>query len=204
MKKLLMTLSWVLFFAFLLVTLSPITNAKHIMDSQVNEIWSIGERQKAVIAWEHLAEGGNQNASWRLVMIYLGQTSLNANLEKAIYWLTKLSDQGVADAKETLGDLYYYGALVPQDYVLARRWYADYVLYEQDPDILTRYGILLAAGQGGEAKRVNAWALFYKAGSEDYIPAYLLGLYVYDQMTHEEQEKVKNFINAQSQQRRIQ
>jgi len=46
------------------------------------------------------------------------------NYAKGVYWLQKAAQQGVAEAEDTLGDVYYYfGHGVPQNYAKGVYWY---------------------------------------------------------------------------------
>ena len=170
--------SIVLVFGFFL---GSIALSSPILDpiKQAAEQIKAGNINNAITILTLIAEKGDSIADWALVRIYIFSSSRYNNTEKGIESLLRLSARNNADSKEVLGDLYYYGRGVPQDYKEAAGWYADYVKYERDPDILTRYGLLLAMGKGVEKDETAAFKLFREAALKGYIPAILLGRKVY-------------------------
>ena len=174
--------SIVLVFGFFL---GSIALSSPILDpiKQAAEQIKAGNINNAITILTLIAEKGDSIADWALVRIYIFSSSRYNNTEKGIESLLRLSARNNADSKEVLGDLYYYGRRVPQDYKKAAGWYADYVKYERDSDILTRYGLLFAMGKGVEKNKTKALHLFSEAVKKGYLPAFLLGKKVYQSMT---------------------
>lgn len=72
------------------------------------------------------ANDGYFYAQYLLGLRYLQGDEVEQDTEKALYWLNKSTkDEYVAnyDAASLLGDLYYYGRLLPQDYEKAVLYY---------------------------------------------------------------------------------
>ncbi len=188
MRKILQSILLVLFVSFATTTINSSPQAQVSWMEEAQEFWNEAKYDKAINIWETMAFQGNNDAAWRLSFMFMNDTGYSApQMDRAIFWLTILSDREVADAKETLGDIYYFGRGVLQNYDLAFMWYKNYILFEQDPDIMTRYAILIATGQGIEQDRVEAFKILYKQGKTDYLPAYLVGLQVFRSMTPIEQ-----------------
>jgi len=97
-------------------------------------MWDSGKYELAIEIWEELAAKGHKAAAWTLFGMYLSDSPVGpANGKKAINALTPIAMDGVADAREAIGDVYYYGRAVTQDYALAAIWYKRYVKVERDP-----------------------------------------------------------------------
>ncbi len=169
-------------FGFLFMTglaiAGPIPNPIEQAHQQMKD----GDVNGAIATLTPLANRGDPTASWILVRVYIYARSSYQNVEKGIEILERLSSENDPNSKEALGDLYYYGKLVPQDYKKAAEWYADYVKYERDPDILTRYALLFAMGKGVEQDKNMAFRLLNEAVRKGYIPAFLLGRKVYQSL----------------------
>ncbi len=188
MRKILQSILLVLFVLFATTTINSSPQAQISWMEEAQNFWDEAEYDVAIAIWENMALSSDNTAAWRLVFVYMNDTGYSTpQMDKAIFWLTFLSGREVADAKETLGDIYYFGRGVSQNYDLAFMWYENYILFEQDPDIMTRYAILIATGQGTEQDRVEAFKILYKQGKTDYLPAYLVGLQVFRSMTQVEQ-----------------
>ena len=157
------------------------------------ELWNQGKKEEAIQAMGRLAvEKKNQKAAWTLVSIYRSEE--NKDMEKALEWLIYLSSLEVADARELIADLYYFGREVPADYEVAFVWYNHYILIERDPDILNRLATLHASGAGTVKNRVKAYPLFKEACEKEYIQACLSGRMLVKDMTVVERFVVKEFL----------
>lgn len=188
MKKILQLILLVIFVSFATTTINSSSQAQELISTlaanEAQAFWDEANYDEAINIWETMAWQGNNIAAWRLAFIFMSDTGYSTpQMDRAILWLTVLSDREVADAKEVLGDIYYFGRGVPQDYDTAFMWYKNYSLFEQDPDIMTRYAILIATGQGTEQDRVEAFKILYNQGKKDYIPAYLVSIQVFMDMT---------------------
>ena len=163
-------------------------------------MWDSEKYQLAVDIWEELAAKGHKNAAWTLFGMYLSDGPLGpANGKKAINALTPIAMNGVADAREAIGDVYYYGRAIKQDYALAAIWYKRYVKVERDPDILTRYAILMATGKGTKQNKLKAFKMLYEAAQEKgYTPAYLVGKQVFQVMDPVDQFLATSFIHERT------
>ena len=209
LHKSFIVIGWALFLWFIVVgplVMAPANSAEvlGVPSATVSAgliMWKAEKYNMAIDIWSELAENGNEKASWMLFAIYSRNTPVGAaDMKKAIKWLEKLSEANVADARELLGDLYYYGRGVSQSYRIAAEWYAEYIKLEQDPDIMTRYAILLATGQGTEEDKLKAFKLLYVAGEEqNYIQAYLIASQVFNDMSPVEQFMARSFIQRQRQ-----
>jgi len=52
-----------------------------------------------------------------------GEEVVLLDFKKAVYWITKASEQGHIEAQYNLGHIYEYGDEAPQDYKQAYFWY---------------------------------------------------------------------------------
>lgn len=132
------------------------------------------------------AEAGNENAMWFIAYMDLDlfqRGTSDINVEEGVVWLKILSARGNVDAKEILGDLYFFGRVVPQDYNQAFFWYNHYINFERDPDILTRLATLYAEGLGTDQDLIQAAGLLIEAVGKNYLPAILLMQKTYLQMS---------------------
>ena len=73
---------------------------------------------KALYWFEKAAQESNVYAKY---MVYT--LTRNSDKDKSIRYLRSSATLNYGDAQASLGDEYYYGGLVPQDYAEARRWY---------------------------------------------------------------------------------
>ena len=200
MKALMLTLFLSLFMCFstLASEISP-----ELQYQNAVEIWQASSSTSSRLAirmWKEIAIEHNHIPSmWALAMAYTQGTKVDRNVPEAMQWLIKLSDLGYPDAKELLGDIYYYGRGVPQNYTMAAKWYEDYIIVEQDGDILMRYATLLATGQGTTKDLIGAWKVAYIASKNDRykISSYLISSMILKQMSLFEQFQIRFFINQQ-------
>lgn len=194
------------FLAFALVvyfSLIMIAKADEITPEQqyrtAVEYWQSEEYSGlAIEMWKDLAITNEHLPSiWALVFVYIQGTVVERDVSKSIKWLTKLSDLGQPDAKEMLGDMYYYGRGVPQDYAMAFKWYSNYIEVEQDVDILMRYATLIATGQGTTKNLTEAWKVLHIASDDDRykMSTYLLASMIFEQMSPFEQFQIQFFMN---------
>lgn len=201
---------WFTFMAFILVIyFSAIMIAKaqeitpELQYQNAVEIWQASSSTSTTLAirmWKEIATEHNHIPSmWALTFAYMQGVKVDRNIPEVIQWLTKLSDLRQADAKEMLGDMYYYGRDVPQNYEMAAKWYVNYFEVEQDADILMRYATLLATGQGVTKNLIASWKMLRKASEDDRykISTYLLAGMVFAQMSPFEQFKIRFFMNQQ-------
>lgn len=194
----------ILAFALLLVnSIIFIAKADEITPEQQYQI-AVGYWQSeeyaglAIEMWKDLAVTNEHLPSmWALVFAYIQGIVVERDVSKSIKWLTKLSDLGQPDAKEMLGDMYYYGHGIPQDYATAFKWYSNYIEVEQDVDILMRYATLLATGQGTTKNLTEAWKVLYIASDNDRykISTYLLASMIFEQMSPFERFQIRFFMN---------
>lgn len=162
-------------------------------------MWMEDNYKSALDVFEYLSRSGDEKASWILYSIYSEDSPIGpADAQKVMEVLIRLSEANVADAREVIGDIYYFGRGVPQNYELAAEWYERYIELEQDPDILTRFGILLATGNGVKVNKLRAFKMLYKASrTEHYVPAYLTTRQVFQDMNPVEQFRARSFIQEQ-------
>ena len=124
------------------------------------------------------------------------------DIKKAMQTLQELSDDGNADAKEIIADLYFKGKYVKQDYGEAASWYLDYLEHERDPDVLTRVSIMQATGTGFFQDKFTAYFLAREAVKKKYLPALLVMNEIFSNMSVEEQYNVRQTIENQKHQQR--
>jgi len=88
----------------------------------------LAERNKGVAAF-HLhqskANQGDANSQFNLALLYEHGAGTPQNTKQAVYWYTKLAEQGHVEAQYKLGRLYRFSGDdgAPQDYKLAFFWY---------------------------------------------------------------------------------
>jgi len=164
-------------------------------------MWRAGKHQAAIDIWTDLSAKGNKTASWTLYSIYANDSPIGpANGQKVIEILLPLSEAGVADARELIGDLYYFGRLVPQSDELAYQWYTRYMEIEQDTDIVTRYATLIALGQGTTQNKLRAYKLLFEAGAtHQYMPAFLIGQQLFQDLDQVEQFMARSYMSQYKQ-----
>jgi TPR repeat protein len=84
----------------------------------------------------------------------------------AIAQLTRKAEQGDAHTQMQLGDIYYTGNGVPQDYVQAYKWYRQAA---EQGDVTAQYGLGAAYDDGIGVTKDHAEALkwYFKAAAQD-------------------------------------
>ena len=142
------------------------------------------------------AMNGHVKATWRLYRLYSsGNRYVSVDMEKALKWLTLLTDKNVPDSLEVMGDHYYFGRGVEQNDKTAAEWYEKYIKVEQDPDIVLRYATLLATGSGVAQDKLKAYLLLYIHGiDKDFVPAYLPSIQLYNELSPVQQFKARSFV----------
>ncbi len=70
-----------------------------------------------------LSKNGDVIAQEELSNLYLNGYGCSEDVEEAIFWLQKASEQEYWKAEWCLGELYYYGEKITQDYEEAIKWY---------------------------------------------------------------------------------
>jgi TPR repeat protein len=88
----------------------------------------LAERKKAVAAFHFFQSKANQgdaNSQFNLALLYENGAGTPQNTKQAVYWYTKLAEQGHVAAQYKLGRLYRFSGDddFPQDYKLAFFWY---------------------------------------------------------------------------------
>lgn len=168
--------------------------AATIEDSEV--MWKEGNYKSALGILEYLSQNGDETASWMLYSIYSTYSFIGPpDTQKVMKVLIRLSDANVADARELIGDIYYFGRGIPRNYKLAAEWYERYIELERDPDILTRYAILLISGEGTKQNRYRAFKMLYEASeTKNYTQAYLLALQAFSELDPIEKFMARSFI----------
>lgn len=102
----------------------------------------------------------------------------------ALYKLAAVNGQPAAQA--AIGGYFYNGeAGMPQDLVLARKWFQHAALLA-DPEGTFNLAAMMARGEGGAVDRVKAWAWFRIADQEGHSKAAAAARALEAQMTPEE------------------
>jgi TPR repeat protein len=88
----------------------------------------LAEREKEVYAFHFFQSKANQgdaNSQFNLALLYENGAGTPQNTKQAVYWYTKLAEQGHVEAQYKLGRLYQFSGddKFPQDYKLAFFWY---------------------------------------------------------------------------------
>ena len=106
------------------------------------------DQKKAAFWYEeealHGGVRGKYHVPWAMYGLWEryrdGVEGLEADMERAVYWLEKSAKAGYDDAQIQLGHMYYNGEWFPQDKVAAAYWYDKgsdrYVEYDFDSDQL--------------------------------------------------------------------
>ena len=82
--------------------------------------------QESLDVLQQVAATGNQQARYLLSEKLLKGVGLDQNKEKAVAMLVEDAKQGFVKAQKRLGELYFYGDGVPQDYYEAYAWSMAY------------------------------------------------------------------------------
>ena len=88
----------------------------------------LAERNNEVYAFHFFQSKANQgdaNSQFNLALLYENGAGTPQNTKQAVYWYTKLAEQGHVGAQYKLGRLYRFSGDdgAPQDYKLAFFWY---------------------------------------------------------------------------------
>lgn len=138
---------------------------------------------------------------------------LDQNLDFAVEWYRKAAEQGYALAQDDLGDCYYYGDGVEEDYVEAVKWYQRaaeqgnkwsqdslgecyYNGNGVDKDYNKAFEWYLKAAEQGCARSQNMLGLYYQGNygvKRDYAEAFKWFMYAAEQEFPEAQATVGYF-----------
>ena len=83
-----------------------------------------GDFATALKEWKPLAEKGDIDAQYNLVLMYRRGDGVSQDYKEAVRWCTLAAKQGYANAQFTLGFMYDNGEGVPQDYKEAYIWWS--------------------------------------------------------------------------------
>jgi hypothetical protein len=125
-----------------------------------------GSRAAAKQAMEDAANGGNAKAEYALALGYKnGGDDLAADPAKALDWMTKAANQGLAVAQRTLGSWYEQGDGVAKDLAKARAWY-ERSAQNGDVQAMHNLGFFYAEGEGGLTKNAAQAEKWFKSAAE--------------------------------------
>ena len=82
-----------------------------------------GQYERALEAWQPLAEGGDERAQWGLGMMYANGFGVEMNDAEALKWFELSAAQGFADAQYRIGVMQQNGWGLPMDDVAAAGWF---------------------------------------------------------------------------------
>jgi TPR repeat protein len=109
--------------------------------------------------------------------------------ELVAFWFRKASEQGLAEAQLDLGDWYYRGTTVPNDFVEAAKWYGK-AAEQGNPTAQYKLGFCYAHGRGVTTNFTRAVMWYNKAANQgDAMAQYHLGLF-YDDGTGVKKEPI--------------
>jgi TPR repeat protein len=102
--------------------------------------------------------------------IYFKGTNGVPDYPKAVEYLTRAAEQGIAIAQVNLGDIYFDGTKVPQNDELALRWYQAAAI-QGVTEAQYKMGIIYENGRGTDKNETKAAKWFTEAAKQGYAPA---------------------------------
>ena len=87
------------------------------------DAYEAGDYATALKEWRPLADQGNANAQFNLVMMYENGKGVPQNYVQAVKWYRLAAGQGIDKAQFNLGYMYENGNGVPKVPVMAHMWY---------------------------------------------------------------------------------
>lgn len=118
---------------------------------------SLGDyNAKRILEDKPLAEKGDADAQHRIGEGWLGGIGVVEDIDEALHFLGKAADQGYVRAIRTVGYMYQTGWKVPQDFVLAHKWYNIAASLGDEKSGLDRDEVarLMTPGQIAEAQKL--------------------------------------------------
>jgi len=103
----------------------------------------------------------------RFYFSYLGGPVFATDIKQEIAWYRKAADKGSADAQVNLGNLYYEGTEVPQDYGLALEWYGK-AAEQGEKRAQQSMGHMYFFGKGVSRNFPQSVSWYEKAATQDY------------------------------------
>jgi hypothetical protein len=120
------------------------------------EAFKEGQYGIAIEQWQPLAEDGDARAQLGLARIYADPSRGDERFAEAVALYKRAASAGMTAAMIDLGELYFAGRRVPQDYAQARMWYA--LAGERESalgrDRLEALDALMTPGEIEQAKRL--------------------------------------------------
>lgn len=126
---------------------------------------------RALELYESAADAGNVSAQLATADMYWNGTGTDVDYNLAYFWWERAAKNGNTDAKNAIGQFYYYGVDKPKpNYKEAEAWYKKAAL---DGDAKANY-LLGKMYQDGllEGTENEAFRYFSTAAGSGYIPAY--------------------------------
>jgi TPR repeat protein len=123
------------------------------------------------------AESGDPNSQLVLAQKYFdGRRGIPQDYNEAAKWFRKAAEQGLADAQNNLGKMYYNGHGVPQDYNEAVNWFTKAAIQDY-AKAQNNLGLMYYKGEGVPQDYKEAIKWFIKAAAQGFVKAqFILGL----------------------------
>jgi hypothetical protein len=142
------------------------------------------DAEKAVVLYRKAGELGHRRAALMLGHCHRYGWGTAADMAQAVLWYRQAIT--LFDAKVALGDLYYEGAGVEQNYREAWRWYEQALAQHEDAYVSYCVGFCLLHGQGVKRDVRRALTHLRRAASQgDANAQYELGSVLYQGLAGE-------------------
>lgn len=120
-----------------------------------------------------MAHKGNVLNQLTMAILYQHGICVDKNISKTIKWLEMSSNEGYAPSNYLLGDLYYFGQDIKEDYQKSENSYKN-ILFDSNSEIWTRMGYIYT--QYGKKTDLIKAKKFYSLGAEKDHPIALYSL----------------------------
>lgn len=140
------------------------------------DLYEKKEYQQAISEFQRLAPQGHAESQYYLALCYVVITK---NIIEAESWFEKAANQGHAGAQVELGNLYYNGTGIAQNYDKAVYWF-EKAANQGNAPAQNNLGVCYSLGHGVMKDIQKAVSWYEKAANQDYAKAqYHLGILYY-------------------------
>jgi hypothetical protein len=136
------------------------------------------------------ANAGDAIAQYNLGSANRRGLGVATNLDEAISWYHKASDQNLVPAMEALADLYFLDESATRDYVQALKWYRK-AAEKGSAKAQNNLGVMYQAGNGVHQSDVDAAKWYQRAAEQGLAKAQFTLAIAYSNGTGVERDRIK-------------